>query len=66
MVDLRESVVSGDLIIHGLTAQYAVLSTHFDCEVVGARHGFITGGKWHSSPHIDLLHWVCLKIRASS
>lgn len=55
-VDLERSSLCGDLVIHGLTPQYPKLSTFFDAEVVGDRHGFKTG-KWDASWKTDLQHW---------
>lgn len=55
-VALQDSFVGGYLNIRGLTAEYPSLTTYFEAEIIGPKHGFITK-KWDTDPDIDLRHW---------
>lgn len=55
-VDLASSHLCGYLNIRGLTDDWPELTTYFDAEIIGQRHGFVTG-KWGASEADDLKHW---------
>ena len=56
-VDLEASHLCGYLNIRGLTEDWPELTTYFDAEIIGDRHGFVTG-KWGATEADDLKHWV--------
>ncbi|KAI6144817.1 vacuolar import and degradation protein-domain-containing protein [Pisolithus thermaeus] len=55
-VDLSSSFLCGYLCIRGLTEDWPELTTYFDAEIVGNRHGFLTQ-KWGASEQDDMVHW---------
>ncbi|KAL1742379.1 vacuolar import and degradation protein-domain-containing protein [Schizophyllum fasciatum] len=55
-VDFDASFLCGYLSIRGLTDDWPELTTYFDAEIVGSRHGFLTR-KWNASEQDDMMHW---------
>ncbi|KDN48892.1 hypothetical protein K437DRAFT_222453 [Tilletiaria anomala UBC 951] len=55
-VDLPSSMLCGYLNIRGLTEDWPELTTYFDAEIIGSKHGFITG-KWGATEADDQKHW---------
>ncbi|KAI6045679.1 vacuolar import and degradation protein-domain-containing protein, partial [Pisolithus marmoratus] len=55
-VDLSSSFLCGQLCIRGLTEDWPELTTYFDAEIIGNRHGFLTQ-KWGASEQDDMVHW---------
>lgn len=55
-VDLASSYLCGYLNIRGLTDDWPELTTYFDAEIIGQRHGFLTG-KWGATEADDVKHW---------
>ncbi|SPO34659.1 uncharacterized protein PSFLO_00130 [Pseudozyma flocculosa] len=56
-VDMENSHLCGYLNIRGLTEDWPELTTYFDAEIIGDRHGFVTG-KWGATEADDLKHWA--------
>nr|XP_019050513.1 hypothetical protein I302_00948 [Kwoniella bestiolae CBS 10118]OCF29443.1 hypothetical protein I302_00948 [Kwoniella bestiolae CBS 10118] len=56
-VNFAESSVSGYLSISHLTDSYPHLTTYFDGEIIGTKHGFITGPRYGATEHDDMRHW---------
>jgi hypothetical protein len=46
----------GYLRIRGLTDDWPELTTYFDAEIIGSRHGFLTQ-KWGADENADISHW---------
>lgn len=46
----------GYLRIRGLTDDWPELTTYFDAEIIGSRHGFLTQ-KWGADENADMSHW---------
>lgn len=67
-VDFKSSFLCGRLAIAGLTDDWPELTTYFDAEIIGPRHGFITQparshfqtqrDSWGASPEDDMTHWA--------
>ena len=55
-VDLAASSLCGYLNIRGLTEDWPELTTYFDAEIIGSKHGFLTR-KWGATEADDLKHW---------
>lgn len=55
-MDFKTSWLCGYLKIQGLTEDWPELTTYFDAEIVGSRHGFLTQ-KWGAAEHNDKQHW---------
>ncbi|KAI5993876.1 vacuolar import and degradation protein-domain-containing protein [Pisolithus albus] len=55
-VDLSSSFLCGYLCICGVTEDWPELTTYFDGEIMGNRHGFLTQ-KWEASEQVDMSHW---------
>ncbi|KAE8259096.1 hypothetical protein A4X13_0g1234 [Tilletia indica] len=55
-VDLEASHLCGTINIRGLTEDWPELITFFDAEIIGLKHGFVTG-KWGASETQDAKHW---------
>lgn len=55
-VDLSSSFLCGYLCIRGLTEDWPELTTYFDAEIIGNRHGFLTQ-KWGATEQDDMTHW---------
>ncbi|KZV73457.1 hypothetical protein PENSPDRAFT_574665 [Peniophora sp. CONT] len=55
-VDFAASHLCGYLCIRGLTDDWPELTTYFDAEIIGTRHGFLTR-KWDADDEEDLVHW---------
>lgn len=55
-VDFDASFLCGYLSIRGLTDDWPELTTYFDAEIIGSRHGFLTR-KWNASEQDDMMHW---------
>jgi len=57
-IDLAESFLCGYLRIQGLTDDHPTLTTYFEGEIVGPKHGFITEHPaWGASKEVDVTHW---------
>ncbi|TDL24813.1 hypothetical protein BD410DRAFT_785531 [Rickenella mellea] len=56
-VDFSSSFLCGYLRIRGLTDDWPELTTYFDAEIIGSRHGFLTQG-WGASEQEDMVHWA--------
>jgi hypothetical protein len=57
-VDLNSSFLCGYIHIEGLTESYPQLTTYFEAEMVGRKHGFYTTERaWGASDDIDIQHW---------
>ncbi|KAK4465195.1 glucose-induced degradation protein 4 [Cladorrhinum samala] len=58
-VDLSESFLCGYLKIQGLTDDHPTLTTYFEGEIIGSKHGFITQHpSWGATEKIDYSHWA--------
>jgi hypothetical protein len=57
-VDVAEAALCGYLEIKGLTADYPLLTTYFEAEIIGHKHTFVTD-KWEADENVDWQHWVC-------
>jgi len=55
-VDFSSSFLCGYLRIRGLTNDWPELTTYFDAEIIGSRHGFLTQ-KWGANEQEDMVHW---------
>jgi len=55
-VDLEASHLCGTINIRGLTEDWPELITFFDAEIIGTKHGFVTG-KWGATETQDAKHW---------
>eukprot|EP01134_Creolimax_fragrantissima_P002115 CFRG2115T1 len=55
-VDLEEDFLCGYLEIKGLTADYPLLTTFFEAEIVGRKYSFLTN-KWEADETVDRQHW---------
>ncbi|TFK42409.1 vacuolar import and degradation protein-domain-containing protein [Crucibulum laeve] len=55
-VDFSSSFLCGYLRIRGLTDDWPELTTYFDAEIIGSRHGFLTQN-WGASENEDMVHW---------
>uniref|UniRef100_A0A0W0FLE3 Protein kinase domain-containing protein n=1 Tax=Moniliophthora roreri TaxID=221103 RepID=A0A0W0FLE3_MONRR len=55
-VDFSSSFLCGYLRICGLTNDWPELTTYFDAEIIGSRHGFLTQN-WGATEQEDLVHW---------
>lgn len=55
-MDLKESSLCGYLHIKGLTDVCPELSTYFEAEIIGPKHGFLTR-KWEADEFTDRQHW---------
>jgi hypothetical protein len=55
-VDFSSSFLCGYLCIRGLTDDWPELTTYFDAEIIGSRHGFLTRG-WGADEEGDMTHW---------
>lgn len=55
-VDIARSSFSGYLQIDNLTDDYPSVTTYFESEIIGPRHGFVTG-KWDADAEVDFEHW---------
>jgi hypothetical protein len=56
-VDFSSSFLCGYLCIRGLTDDWPELTTYFDAEIIGSRHGFLTRG-WGADEEGDMVHWA--------
>ncbi|KAF7792982.1 hypothetical protein EIP86_004087 [Pleurotus ostreatoroseus] len=56
-VDFAASHLCGYLRIRGLTDDWPELTTYFDAEIIGARHGFLTRN-WGATEQEDMVHWA--------
>ncbi|KAK3986569.1 glucose-induced degradation protein 4 [Cladorrhinum sp. PSN332] len=57
-VDMRESFLCGYLKIQGLTDDHPTLTTYFEGEIIGTKHGFVTQHpQWGATEKIDHNHW---------
>ncbi|WVN87193.1 uncharacterized protein L203_102370 [Cryptococcus depauperatus CBS 7841] len=56
-VNFAQSTLSGYLSISHLTESHPHLMTYFDGEIIGIRHGFVTGPRYSATMHDDLRHW---------
>ncbi|TCD64544.1 hypothetical protein EIP91_003982 [Steccherinum ochraceum] len=56
-VDFSSSRLCGYLRIRGLTDDWPELTTYFDAEIIGTRHGFLTR-QWGATEQEDMLHWA--------
>jgi len=56
-VDFSSSFLCGYLCIRGLTDDWPELTTYFDAEIIGGRHGFLTRG-WGADEEGDMVHWA--------
>ncbi|EIN07243.1 hypothetical protein PUNSTDRAFT_71057, partial [Punctularia strigosozonata HHB-11173 SS5] len=50
------SFLCGYLHIRGLTEDWPELTTYFDAEIIGTRHGFLTR-RWGADEQEDMNHW---------
>ncbi|KIY43561.1 hypothetical protein FISHEDRAFT_28320, partial [Fistulina hepatica ATCC 64428] len=57
-VDFSSAFLCGYLSIRGLTEDWPELTTYFDAEIIGSRHGFLTG-RWGATETDDYKHWDC-------
>jgi hypothetical protein len=55
-VDFPSSFLCGYLRIRGLTDDWPELTTYFDAEIIGSRHGFLTQN-WGATEQEDMVHW---------
>ncbi|KAJ1652508.1 hypothetical protein IWQ61_007174 [Dispira simplex] len=55
-VDLSKSYMCGYLLVHNLTDDMPILTTFFEAEIIGEKHGFLTN-KWDATYIIDRDHW---------
>ncbi|GJE95151.1 vacuolar import and degradation protein-domain-containing protein [Phanerochaete sordida] len=55
-VDFSLSHLCGYLRIRGLTDDWPELTTYFDAEIIGSRHGFLTRN-WGATEQEDMVHW---------
>ena len=55
-VDFSASFLCGYLRIRGLTDDWPELTTYFDAQIVGNRHGFLTQD-WGATDKDDMTHW---------
>ncbi|KAL5532611.1 hypothetical protein ACEPAF_4385 [Sanghuangporus sanghuang] len=55
-VDFASSFLCGYLRIRGLTDDWPELTTYFDAQIIGMRHGFDTSD-WGASRQDDNVHW---------
>lgn len=55
-VDFSSSFLCGYLRIRGLTDDWPELTTYFDAEIIGSRHGFLTQN-WGANENEDMVHW---------
>lgn len=55
-VDLERSFMCGYLNIEGLTDGHPLLTTFFEGEIIGSKHGFLTR-KWNADEAVDRRHW---------
>ncbi|KAF9469174.1 vacuolar import and degradation protein-domain-containing protein [Collybia nuda] len=55
-VDFSSSFLCGYLRIRGLTDDWPELTTYFDAEIIGSRHGFLTQN-WGATEQEDMVHW---------
>lgn len=55
-VDFAASYLCGYLCIKGLTEDWPELTTYFDAQIIGDRHGFVTDD-WGATDQEDLVHW---------
>ncbi|TFK76315.1 hypothetical protein BDN72DRAFT_785047 [Pluteus cervinus] len=55
-VDFSSSFLCGYLRIRGLTDDWPELTTYFDAEIIGSRHGFLTQN-WGANESEDMIHW---------
>ncbi|KAF8892485.1 vacuolar import and degradation protein-domain-containing protein [Infundibulicybe gibba] len=55
-VDFSSSFLCGYLRIRGLTDDWPELTTYFDAEIIGSRHGFLTRN-WGANEQEDMVHW---------
>lgn len=55
-VDFASSFLCGYLRIRGLTDDWPELTTYFDAEIIGSRHGFLTQN-WGATEQEDMVHW---------
>ncbi|EAQ87842.1 hypothetical protein CHGG_04461 [Chaetomium globosum CBS 148.51] len=57
-VDMRESFMCGHLTIQGLADDHPTLTTYFEGEIIGSKHGFVTQHQeWGASEKVDFQHW---------
>lgn len=56
-VDFTASTLCGYLSISHLTDSHPQLTTFFDGEIIGPKHGFITGERFGATEHDDMRHW---------
>ncbi|EJD02441.1 uncharacterized protein FOMMEDRAFT_147410 [Fomitiporia mediterranea MF3/22] len=56
-VDFASSFLCGYLCIRGLTDDWPELTTYFDAQIIGMRHGFDTQD-WGASRQEDMVHWA--------
>lgn len=56
-VDFASSFLCGYLRIRGLTDDWPELTTYFDAQIIGMRHGFDTQD-WGASRQEDMVHWA--------
>ncbi|KAH8102007.1 vacuolar import and degradation protein-domain-containing protein [Phellopilus nigrolimitatus] len=56
-VDFGASSLCGYLRIRGLTDDWPELTTYFDAQIIGLRHGFDTQA-WGATRQEDLVHWA--------
>jgi glucose-induced degradation protein 4 len=57
-VDMADSFLCGYLKIQGLTDDHPTLTTFFEGEIIGKKHGFHTKHpEWGSTDKVDMSHW---------
>ncbi|KAI5121655.1 hypothetical protein M0805_002731 [Coniferiporia weirii] len=56
-VDFASSYLCGYLRIRGLTEDWPELTTYFDAQIIGMRHGFDTQD-WGATRQEDMVHWA--------
>ncbi|KAK8861695.1 hypothetical protein IAR55_002518 [Kwoniella newhampshirensis] len=56
-VNFADSSLSGYLSISHLTDSHPHLTTFFTGEIIGPKHGFITGSRFGATEHDDMRHW---------
>lgn len=55
-VDFNSAFLCGYLCIRGLTPEFPQLTTYFDSEIIGSRHGFLTPNAL-AEEQDDIRHW---------
>ncbi|ORY29784.1 vacuolar import and degradation protein-domain-containing protein [Naematelia encephala] len=56
-VSIPDSTLCGYLSISHLTDAHPHLTTFFTADIIGPKHGFITGSRFGATEHDDMRHW---------